>query len=314
MSGLSTFSDFCRAMIPSVPHDPCNLHDQYLPHAPCDPHDPSTSIVYSLQPLRPSSSSSSSSSPPSSPPSSPTLSAALFPSLSPTHLEGVMGADLPRAELPCLPEIIEDLLSRFMLSLPQDEIESDLRFMYHMEMAFWYFQDFYLDQHPELPKLNFKTFTQLMIGRLAGYGTKLKQPIPGFETICKNYATIENIQTLCSRYRKYMRTVPVCGCIILSSDMRYCLAVRSWNKNIWNYPKGKVNKGETDEECAIREVWRKSVSMSASLLTRISSLRMVGRCPPHIPQPGAACPRTPLRDTVWSRATLGDMGRAPPHH
>jgi mRNA-decapping enzyme subunit 2 len=147
---------------------------------------------------------------------------------------------------PTLQDAITDSLARFILPLPAEEFKCPLRLMYHMELAFWHLSDFYCDVFPEIPKLNFKSFTLTMFNSL--------KCIPQFSEICKNYETMESIQLLCSQYRKHTRTIPVCGCIILSPDMKYCLAVRSWSKNIWNYPKGKINQGETDVECAIREV------------------------------------------------------------
>jgi mRNA-decapping enzyme subunit 2 len=49
--------------------------------------------------------------------------------------------------------------------------------------------------------------------------------------------------------------VPVCGCIILSSDMRRVVLVKSFKGNSWSFPKGKMDRGESQYDCAIREVY-----------------------------------------------------------
>jgi 8-oxo-dGTP pyrophosphatase MutT (NUDIX family) len=207
--------------------------------------------------------------------------------------------------VPTMQELIDDLISRFFLSLKREDVENDMQAMYNMEIAYWHFQDFFADRYSNLPKLNFKTFTQSMIDRMIVHnipelkscpllgalppspptsllGDSLPSPSsppssPSSSSSSPSSPTGSTTETesikmgaeppgglrgacplmqeLCSRYRKYMCTVPVNGCIILSKDMKHCLVVRSYTRNIWNFPKGKLKKGETDEECAIREVW-----------------------------------------------------------
>lgn len=46
------------------------------------------------------------------------------------------------------------------------------------------------------------------------------------------------------------------GAILLSERLEKVLLVRGWSKNsAWGFPRGKRTKDETDEVCAIREVW-----------------------------------------------------------
>ena len=49
--------------------------------------------------------------------------------------------------------------------------------------------------------------------------------------------------------------VPVCGAIILNPTLDKCLLVKGWSKNAtWGFPKGKINKNESEIACAAREV------------------------------------------------------------
>lgn len=53
----------------------------------------------------------------------------------------------------------------------------------------------------------------------------------------------------------YKERVPVCGAILISKEWDKVLLVKGWNKGAsWSFPRGKINKGETEAACAVREV------------------------------------------------------------
>jgi 8-oxo-dGTP pyrophosphatase MutT (NUDIX family) len=56
-------------------------------------------------------------------------------------------------------------------------------------------------------------------------------------------------------FRDYKSVIPVRGAIILNKKMSKALMVRGWKGSTWGFPKGKINKGERDDLCAIREVY-----------------------------------------------------------
>ena len=59
----------------------------------------------------------------------------------------------------------------------------------------------------------------------------------------------------CFRWKEYKRSVPTYGAILLDSTLEHVLLVQGfWIKASWGFPKGKVNKSETPEACASREV------------------------------------------------------------
>jgi 8-oxo-dGTP pyrophosphatase MutT (NUDIX family) len=53
---------------------------------------------------------------------------------------------------------------------------------------------------------------------------------------------------------KYKIRVPVCGAIILDELLENVLLVKGWNSQTWTFPRGKINKGEPELTCALREV------------------------------------------------------------
>ncbi|KAI8973835.1 NUDIX hydrolase domain-like protein [Mycotypha africana] len=54
---------------------------------------------------------------------------------------------------------------------------------------------------------------------------------------------------------QYRFRIPVCGAIILNSNLDKCVLVKGWSsKSGWGFPKGKINQDEEYAACAIREV------------------------------------------------------------
>lgn len=59
-----------------------------------------------------------------------------------------------------------------------------------------------------------------------------------------------------SHFQNYKSVIPVRGAIILNKKMTKVLMVKGWKSNAtWGFPRGKINKDEPDDLCAIREVY-----------------------------------------------------------
>ncbi|CEP12179.1 hypothetical protein [Parasitella parasitica] len=56
-------------------------------------------------------------------------------------------------------------------------------------------------------------------------------------------------------FMQYRFRIPVCGAIILNTNLDKCVLVKGWSsKSGWGFPKGKINQDEEYDCCAIREV------------------------------------------------------------
>ncbi|CAO3653823.1 unnamed protein product [Mucor hiemalis] len=54
---------------------------------------------------------------------------------------------------------------------------------------------------------------------------------------------------------QYRFRIPVCGAIILNSNLDKCVLVKGWSSKLgWGFPKGKINQEEEYDCCAVREV------------------------------------------------------------
>jgi len=64
----------------------------------------------------------------------------------------------------------------------------------------------------------------------------------------------EAVTKALSSFNKVKSKIPVCGAMLLSSDMNQCVLVKGWIAgSAWGFPKGKIDQGEDLMDCAIRE-------------------------------------------------------------
>ncbi|KNE65775.1 hypothetical protein AMAG_09754 [Allomyces macrogynus ATCC 38327] len=114
-----------------------------------------------------------------------------------------------------LSEVLDDLGSRFIINVPDEELASIERICFQIEQAHWYYEDFHCPLLHEWAEVHEKAFDDFM---------------------------------------KYKFRVPVCGAIVINEDLDQVLLVKGWNSRNWTFPRGKINKGEKELKCAVREV------------------------------------------------------------
>lgn len=137
-----------------------------------------------------------------------------------------------------LPEVLDDLCMRFVNNLPSSEYESFERLFFAIEAAHWFYEDFYREQNPSLPRLSLKAFA----ARIFAHSPVL-QPY------------VDAVDSLTSQFKTYKQEVPICGAALLNTDMTKVLLVCGWGKNgKWGFPRGKIANDETELLAAIREV------------------------------------------------------------
>ncbi|KZW02218.1 DCP2-domain-containing protein [Exidia glandulosa HHB12029] len=135
-------------------------------------------------------------------------------------------------------EVLEDLSSRFILNLPDEELESIERICFQVEQAHWYYEDFVREENRALPSLPLKKFSAMLFRACP----MLRQWTHDHEVAFDNFM-------------QYKTRVPVCGAIMLNDAMDKCILVKGWKSSSgWGFPKGKINEKEDPSDCAIREV------------------------------------------------------------
>ncbi|KAH9835533.1 pyrophosphatase DCP2 [Rhodofomes roseus] len=163
--------------------------------------------------------------------SSPEISAALTAAGS--SQSSVQYAHLSREE------VLEELSSRFVLNLPDEELASVERVCFQMEQAHWYYEDFIREQNPaKFPSYSLKTFCEIL-----------------FRTCPHLHHLANDHDRAFDKFMQYKTRVPVCGAIMLNETWDKCVLVKGWKSSAgWGFPKGKINQEEPRPRCAVREV------------------------------------------------------------
>ncbi|CAB4404121.1 unnamed protein product [Rhizophagus irregularis] len=135
-------------------------------------------------------------------------------------------------------EILDDLSSRFIINVPEEELASVERICFQIEQAHWFYEDFVREQNPSLPSFNLKNFS-----------AKFFKHCPLLHQWSHEH------EKAFADFMQYKIRVPVCGAIMLNDTMEKCVLVKGWSsRSGWGFPKGKINKDEPDSTCAAREV------------------------------------------------------------
>lgn len=138
---------------------------------------------------------------------------------------------------------LDDLCVRFIINLPHEELQSVERICFQIEEAQWFYEDFIRPLDPSLPSMNLRRFALLMF-----------QHCP----LSSAYSELHHTQAY-EDFLAYKTRVPVRGAIMLNDDMTHAVLVKGWKKGAkWSFPRGKINKDETNLDCAVREVYEET--------------------------------------------------------
>jgi mRNA-decapping enzyme subunit 2 len=131
---------------------------------------------------------------------------------------------------------------RFIVNLPQEELQSVERIIFQIEEGHWYYEDFIRPLDPTLPSINLKYFCALIFQQ------------------CPILSGFSNFHTVAyAEFSAYKTRVPVRGAILLNHEMDHAVLVKGWKSSAkWSFPRGKINKDERDLDCAIREVFEET--------------------------------------------------------
>lgn len=139
-------------------------------------------------------------------------------------------------------EFLDDLASRFIINVPVEERSNLIRICFQVELAHWFYLDFFCATEDDLVPCGIKQFAV----HLFKHVPFLQPHVPDLEGIMEEW-------------KKYKLSVPTYGAILVSADLSNVLLVQSfWAKSSWGFPKGKVNENEDPVHCAVREVFEET--------------------------------------------------------
>ncbi|XP_068910232.1 m7GpppN-mRNA hydrolase [Tenebrio molitor] len=135
-------------------------------------------------------------------------------------------------------DILDDLLTRFIICVPESAKQNLIRICFQIELAHWFYLDFYVTSESKLKACSIYEFAAHVF-----------QHIPSLQK------EQHKLNQILAEWKEYKQTVPTYGAILLSEGMTHVLLVQSYfAKSSWGFPKGKVNEEEDPAHCAIREV------------------------------------------------------------
>lgn len=135
-----------------------------------------------------------------------------------------------------LERCLEDLLVRFVVNCPEEDLSSIERVLFQMEEAHWFYQDYLRTLNPLLPSMKMKLFTNKLIEQ------------------CPLIWKWGDPSEALAKFGKYKSTIPVRGCALLNTSMDKMLLVKGIESSSWGFPRGKISKDESDVDCALREL------------------------------------------------------------
>uniref|UniRef100_A0A8B9HMN3 m7GpppN-mRNA hydrolase n=1 Tax=Astyanax mexicanus TaxID=7994 RepID=A0A8B9HMN3_ASTMX len=140
--------------------------------------------------------------------------------------------------------------SRFILHIPSEERDNAIRVCFQIELAHWFYLDFYMQNTPGLPQCGIRDFAKADILLLFSLTlTSLFNHCPFL------LPHGEDVQKVLEQWKEYKMGVPTYGAIILDETLDNALLVQGYlAKSGWGFPKGKVNEDEAPHDCAVREV------------------------------------------------------------
>jgi len=161
-------------------------------------------------------------------------------------------------------DALDEVHTRFVLNLPDSELESADRIFFQLEQAWWFYEDWICDQRTAavadaaaaaandataqsatataLPR--FSTFKPFAL-ELFGYS-------PLLPSAKKRFVPMWN------QFSLYKRKISNYGCILLNSDCTKIVLCQLWNSNTHTLPAGKINQGENGMAAAARETYEET--------------------------------------------------------
>ncbi|CZR57305.1 related to decapping enzyme [Phialocephala subalpina] len=141
-----------------------------------------------------------------------------------------------------LEDWFDDLSTRFVMNVPNEDLESAERICFQIEEAQWFYEDFIRPLDPTLPSMSLRNFCEKMFAHCPMLAVHQGDHMQAFEY-----------------FLEYKSRVPVRGAIMLNEAMDSVVLVKGWKKGAnWSFPRGKINMAEDDLDCAVREVYEET--------------------------------------------------------
>ncbi|KAG9230068.1 hypothetical protein BJ875DRAFT_167611 [Amylocarpus encephaloides] len=142
-----------------------------------------------------------------------------------------------------LKEWLDDLCVRFIINLPEEDLQDIARICFQVEEAQWFYEDFIRPLDPALPTMSLRTFCLRIFAHCP---------------LLSPFSTGHHMRAF-ENFMEYKTRIPVRGVIMLNENMDSVVLVKGWKKGAsWSFPRGKIAKDEEDLTCAVREAYEET--------------------------------------------------------
>lgn len=167
-----------------------------------------------------------------------------------TTVEGVpLDAETERAYI----DALDDVHTRFVLNLPDEEFKSADRIFFQLEQAWWFYEDHICDQSP-LPLPRFKG--------VKPFASKMFEISPLLE--------MNNFARMWNQFSIYKRKISTYGTILMNESCTKIALCRVYQGQTWTFPAGKINQNESGKDAAGKSIFLLYISYIQS--KRISAI------------------------------------------
>lgn len=116
-------------------------------------------------------------------------------------------------------EVLEDLSSRFIVNLPDEELGSIERICFQVEQAHWFYEDFLRPLNPTLPSFALRRFSSFLLHTSALTVPLIQRYISSTSSSGKSKEQKQGLEAAFEEYLKYKTRTPVCGAVVLNTQL-----------------------------------------------------------------------------------------------
>ena len=140
-------------------------------------------------------------------------------------------------------DALDDVHTRFVLNLPEEELQSADRIFFQLEQAWWFYDDFYCDSNPD---------ELVRFSSLKPFAKKMFAFSPLLRPMCDQF------ESMWAEFMLYKNRISTYGTILLNQDCTKVVLCQTWKGKSWTVPSGKVNQGETGIQAGARETYEET--------------------------------------------------------
>jgi len=151
-------------------------------------------------------------------------------------------------------DALEDVHTRFILNLPEEELASSDRIFFQIEQAWWFYEDFVCDEMDEetTPNEQKEECKLPRFKKLQPFARKIFEISPILSPLLSNF------QEYWGEFSRYRRKISTYGTILLNEDFSKILLCQDYHGKSWTLPAGKVNQNEKGTDAAARETYEET--------------------------------------------------------